>query len=160
MRIFSKVRESIFSEADHLALHNQIRELKNGKFRRLQQLFRFQDQGQRLIPDEDEEFKTLKDLAEKFILRKSQIICTTCIGASDKRLRKLFKRVIIDESNQALEPESLIPLLHQCRHLVIAGDLNSLSPMISSKDCIEAGFKTSMFERLIKNGNKILSLSE
>jgi len=38
--LFSKVRESIYSEVDHLALHNQIWELKNGKFRRLQAFFK------------------------------------------------------------------------------------------------------------------------
>jgi predicted transcriptional regulator len=63
IRIFSKTREAISSEADHLALHNKIRDLKNGKFRRMNQLFKLVENGKTLIQEEEDEFLELKNLA-------------------------------------------------------------------------------------------------
>ena len=46
------------------------------------------------------------------ILRKADVICTTCFTAFDRRLSKLrFRQVLIDEATQATEPQTLIPIM-------------------------------------------------
>lgn len=48
----------------------------------------------------------LKDAKEKELLSKADVICCTCITASDRRLSSLeFRCVLVDESTQATEPE-------------------------------------------------------
>jgi regulator of nonsense transcripts 1 len=41
-----------------------------------------------------------------------QVVCCTCVGAGDARLKGFrFQHVLIDEATQAAEPECLIPML-------------------------------------------------
>jgi regulator of nonsense transcripts 1 len=46
------------------------------------------------------------------VLQAADVVCATCVGAGDPRLAHFrFRRVLIDEATQAVEPESLIPLV-------------------------------------------------
>jgi regulator of nonsense transcripts 1 len=42
----------------------------------------------------------------------------------------------------------------------MAGDLKTLLPQVSSESCIHAGFQSSLFERLIKQGKYFFQLPE
>ncbi|XP_037432798.1 ATP-dependent helicase NAM7-like [Triticum dicoccoides] len=58
--------------------------------------------------------------------------------------------LIVDEAAQVRECELVIPLrLHWLKHVVLVGDDCQLSAMVKSKVCKEAGFVTSLFERLV-----------
>ncbi len=47
-----------------------------------------------------------------FPLMCMQVVCCTCAGAGDPRLKAFeFQHVLIDEATQATEPECLIPLV-------------------------------------------------
>lgn len=49
---------------------------------------------------------------EREVLQAADVVCATCVGAGDPRLAHFrFRKVLIDEATQALEPESLIPLV-------------------------------------------------
>lgn len=53
----------------------------------------------------------------------ADVICTTCVGAGDPRLRGYkFKHVLVDEATQATEPECIIPAVAGCQQLVLVGD--------------------------------------
>jgi superfamily I DNA and/or RNA helicase len=57
-----------------------------------------------------------------------------------------FDLVIIDEAGQSTEPDSLIPLQHGCRRLVLIGDPLQLPPTAMDT----AGpMRKSLFERLM-----------
>ena len=58
----------------------------------------------------------------------------------------------MDESTQATEPEALIPLVRGAKHVVLVGDHRQLGPVVICKKAAKAGFKTSLFERLISLG--------
>lgn len=94
--------------------------------------------------------KRLTAKAEQEILRNAQVICCTCVGAGDSRLRSFkFKRVLIDESTQATEPECIIPAMSGAQQLILVGDHCQLGPVIMCKKAARAGLSQSLFERLI-----------
>ena len=81
-----------------------------------------EDQGE-LSEKDDNQLKELKRQAEEEILRNADVICTTCVTAQDRRLRTMkFRSVLIDESTQATEPETLIPILKGAKHVILVGD--------------------------------------
>lgn len=56
-------------------------------------------------------------------MQASTVICTTCSCAADPRLRGMtFTHVLIDEATQAMEPESIIPVVRGAQQLVLVGD--------------------------------------
>ncbi|KAM0878006.1 hypothetical protein ACQ4PT_035133 [Festuca glaucescens] len=58
--------------------------------------------------------------------------------------------LIVDEAAQVWECELVIPLrLHSMKHVVLVGDDCQLSAMVKSQVCKEAGFGTSLFQRLV-----------
>ena len=82
------------------------------------------------------------------ILSAAEVIATTCTGAGDSYLKDFsFPFVLIDEATQATEPVSLVPLVHQCRQLVLIGDPQQLPPTLVHST---AGLSESLFHRLHK----------
>lgn len=97
--------------------------------------------------------------AEEEILKSAEVICTTCVTALDRRLRNFkFKQVLIDESTQATEPETLIPILKGAKHVILVGDHCQLGPVIMCKKAAKAGLNQSLFERLVCLGNRPIRL--
>lgn len=85
------------------------------------------------------------------LLDKSQVICTTLVGANHKYLNgMLFKTVVIDEAAQALEPACWIPIL-KAEKCVLAGDPYQLPPTIKSKEAQKAGLEITLIEKCIQN---------
>ncbi|XP_028800617.1 probable helicase MAGATAMA 3 isoform X3 [Neltuma alba] len=88
-------------------------------------------------------------------LKKACLIFCTASGST-----KLFTEgmtpipfIVIDEAAQLRECESTIPLqLPGARHAVLIGDERQLPAMVMSKISDEAGFRRSMFERLVLLG--------
>lgn len=99
LRLCSKSREAVSSSVEHLTLHSQIRMLDSYEYSKLNKLYKlFEDQGELSTKDEDE-LKRLKRDAEYDILESADVICCTCITASDPRLHDfIFQHVLIDEA--------------------------------------------------------------
>lgn len=97
--------------------------------------------------------------AEVALLKNADVICTTCTGAGDKRLRQFkFQQVLVDEATQATEPECLIPIVKGAKQLVLVGDHCQLGPVVISKRAASAGLNQSLFERLIMLGVRPIRL--
>ena len=59
-----------------------------------------------------------------------------------------FSYVLIDEAAQALETDTILPLIHHAETVVLIGDDKQLGPVVRSKGAELAGLGTSLFERL------------
>ncbi|KAF9624453.1 hypothetical protein IFM89_011461 [Coptis chinensis] len=80
-----------------------------------------------------------------------------CIPSTSATLHSVqhFDLLIIDEAAQLKECESAIPLqLPSLRHAILIGDERQLPAMVKSKISEEAGFGTSLFERLVSLGKE------
>ena len=94
------------------------------------------------------------------ILNEADVIVCTNIVAGDKRLDNLyFQYVLIDEANQSIEPESLLPILRGCQNLILLGDEMQLGPITSCFKTKQAGLNTTLISRLKKLGLKPILLN-
>ncbi|XP_049850318.1 uncharacterized protein LOC126322426 [Schistocerca gregaria] len=126
----------------------------------LARLQKMRDELGELPAHDEHRYKQLKREVEMAILRAAQVICTTCVGAGDLRLKKFkFAQVLIDESTQSTEPECLIPIVSGARQLVLVGDHCQLGPVIMCRQSARAGLSLSLFERLVRLGNKPIRLN-
>ncbi|KAM3369762.1 hypothetical protein ACQJBY_017559 [Aegilops geniculata] len=94
-----------------------------------------------------------RNWVQRYCMRNATLIfCTT---SSSYRLHHMeitpLDVLIVDEAAQVWECELVIPLrLHGLKHVVLAGDDCQLNAMVKSQVCKEAGFGTSLFQRLVK----------
>ena len=99
-------------------------------------------------------FRTLLNSAIIDVLKKSNTVCTTCIGSADNNLMEAgikFDVALIDEAAQLTVPECLVPIIqHKTNQIILIGDHKQLSPVVSSSEAILAGFEISLFERLMQ----------
>ncbi|KAM3296072.1 hypothetical protein ACQJBY_038427 [Aegilops geniculata] len=63
------------------------------------------------------------------------------------RMTRAFDVVIIDEAAQAVEPATLVPLVHGCRQVFLVGDPVQLPATVISKTAQNLGYRTSLFQR-------------
>ncbi|WWC89106.1 uncharacterized protein L201_004024 [Kwoniella dendrophila CBS 6074] len=88
------------------------------------------------------------------VLLDADVVCTTCLSATSKALQGIdFPIVFLDEASMATEPLSLVPLTKGSSHVAIIGDHKQLPPVIVSPEAHAGGLATSLFERLIHEGN-------
>ena len=118
-------------------------------------------------------FELLRDSTERrnhLIKNQSKIIAMTCTYASLNRnnfikLNFEYSSVIMEESAQILEIESLIPLTMQgnfssLKRFVMLGDPNQLPPIIQSSVVkSNSNLDMSMFTRFIRNNNPFITLN-
>ena len=87
------------------------------------------------------------------ILDKAQVLCCTCIGSGHELLDgRRFPQVLLDESTQATEPASLVPIVRGARQLVLVGDHKQLPPTVISRRAENGGLSKSLFERMMDMG--------
>ena len=155
-RLLAKSKEDIDSSILKNSLNEKIKLNANNV---LSKLLKLKDSiGELNDKDSSTYFNQFKKLENK-ILKNSDIICCTCISAKDKRLDKFkFRSVLIDESTQSSEPESLIPIVKGCKQLILVGDHQQLGPVILNKNASDAGLRQSLFERMIILGNSPIRL--
>ncbi|ETO03094.1 hypothetical protein RFI_34319 [Reticulomyxa filosa] len=150
VRVCAKSREAVNSPVDFLSLHNlviQVAELENSELWKWHQLK--MKMGE-LSEKDSKTYRRLIEQTEIKLLQSADVICCTCVGAGDRRLRDFrFKQVLIDESTQATEPECLIPIVRGAKQVVLVGDHCQLGPVIMCKKAANAGLQRSLFERLI-----------
>ena len=93
------------------------------------------------------------------LIDSADIVVTTCSTSMIDKLNDFkFEFVIIDESTQSQEVETLITMLKGCRHITLIGDPQQLSPTILHPKGKQTGMHISLFERIkkIKPNNNVL----
>ena len=95
--------------------------------------------------------KEIKEENIKKIVEDVDIVISTCSTSWDDRIKSFtFPFVLIDEVTQCCEIESLISLVHGCRHLTLIGDQKQLGPIILHPKSNSTGMNISLFERILK----------
>ncbi|KAJ6652237.1 hypothetical protein lerEdw1_012961 [Lerista edwardsae] len=92
------------------------------------------------------------------IILESNIICCTLSMSGLPLLESTFRRqgydpfscVIVDEAGQSCEVETLIPLIHGCKKLVLVGDPKQLPPTVKSRKAQDNGYDQSLMGRLCR----------
>jgi len=86
-------------------------------------------------------------------LKKAEVVCATCIGASGTTLDKTrFGTVLIDECTQAAESAALVPLARGCQQAILIGDQCQLPPTVLSDVAETEDLGESLFTRLVTQG--------
>lgn len=159
VRLASKAREVVVSSVDHLSLHVMLRAIDTPELEELRKLQRLKDDQGELAPGDLKRFRKLYSQTGRVLLQAADVICTTCVGAGDRRLAQFrFRQVLIDEATQANEPESLIPIVLGAKQLVMVGDHQQLGPVIKCKTAAKAGLTQSLYERLVALGIRPIRL--
>lgn len=156
VRLASKTREQTSSSVDHLCLHVMTPLAAGDEFNKLQRL---KDEIGELSERDQKKYRSLRNKTEREILQAADVICCTCVGAGDPRLKNFrFRQVLIDEATQAVEAEALIPITLGAKQLVLVGDHCQLGPVVMCKTAAKAGLTQSMFERLVLIGIRPIRL--
>jgi regulator of nonsense transcripts 1 len=156
VRLASKTREATSSSVDHLCLHVMTPLAAGDEFNKLQRL---KTEIGELSERDQKKYRSLRNKTEREILQAADVICCTCVGAGDPRLKNFrFRQVLIDEATQAIEAEALIPIAMGAKQVVFVGDHCQLGPVVMCKAAAKAGLTQSMFERLVLIGNRPIRL--
>ncbi|CAJ1951812.1 unnamed protein product [Cylindrotheca closterium] len=156
VRLASKTREATNSSVDHLCLHIMVPQAAGDEFNKLQRL---KDEIGDLSERDQKKYRSLRNRTEREILQAADVICCTCVGAGDPRLKNFrFRQVLIDEATQAIEAEALIPIAMGAKQVIFVGDHCQLGPVVMCKAAAKAGLTQSMFERLVLVGNRPIRL--
>ena len=109
---------------------------------------------EKLEENDEENYIITPELIKKFakyIINEHDIIISTCSTSYDEKLINAnFKYVLIDEATQCCELESLLPIMHGSRYVIMIGDQKQLGPTIIYPKGDLVGMKISLFERMIK----------
>lgn len=156
VRLASKTREATASSVDHLCLHIMTPLAAGDEYKKLQRL---KDEVGELTDRDQKKYRALRTRTEREILQAADVICCTCVGAGDPRLKNFrFRQVLIDEATQAIEAEALIPLSMGAKQIILVGDHCQLGPVVMCKAAAKAGLTQSMFERLVLIGIRPIRL--
>ncbi|GKY90300.1 ATP-dependent helicase NAM7 [Mayamaea pseudoterrestris] len=156
VRVASKTREATTSSVDHLCLHIMVPLAAGDEFKKLQRL---KEEIGELTERDMKKYRMLQNRTEREILQAADVICTTCVGAGDPRLKNFrFRQVLIDEATQAIEAEALIPIVMGAKQVIFVGDHCQLGPVVMCKAADKAGLTRSLFERLVIAGNRPIRL--
>lgn len=156
VRLASKTREATSSSVDHLCLHIMTPLAAGSEFTKLQML---KSEVGELTDRDQKKYMALRSRTEREILQAADVICCTCVGAGDPRLKNFrFRQVVIDEATQAIEAEALIPLTMGAKQIVFVGDHCQLGPVVMCKAAAKAGLTQSLFERLVLIGLRPIRL--
>lgn len=156
VRLASKTREATLSSVDHLCLH-VMTPLAGGD--ELCKLQRLKDEIGELSERDQKKYRALRNRTEREILQAADVICCTCVGAGDPRLKNFrFRQVLIDEATQAIEAEALIPITTGAKQVIMVGDHCQLGPVVMCKSAAKAGLTQSLFERLVLVGLRPIRL--
>lgn len=156
VRLASKTREATSSSVDHLCLHIMVPLAAGDEYQKLQRL---RDEIGELTERDQKKYRALRNRTEREILQAADVICCTCVGAGDPRLKNFrFRQVLIDEATQAIEAEALIPIVMGAKQVAFVGDHCQLGPVVMCKAAAKAGLTQSLFERLVLIGNRPIRL--
>ena len=120
--------------------------------KKYQELINLIDKKQRNGFLSEKDYKRYKEKMadiEDEIIEDADIVLSTLNNSADQRLRNYhFSYILIDEAAQALEADTILPLIHQAQMVVLIGDDKQLGPLVHSERAVAAGFNISLFQRL------------
>lgn len=136
------------------ALKKQASEYKNMAHKYKRNFGRAEKEQRKALFDEAHkimrEVGKIEEYLTEDLLTKANVITATLVGANHHTLKgRRFYAVVIDESGQALEPASWIPIL-KAEKVIFAGDHFQLSPTIKSNEAARGGFNTTLLEKCVK----------
>lgn len=101
VRVTAKSREALESSVSFLTLHAQV--ANSDTHPELQKLIQLKQEQGELSSSDERKFRALTRMVEKEILTNADVICATCVGCGDPRMKNLkFRTVLIDEATQAV----------------------------------------------------------
>eukprot|EP00457_Paulinella_chromatophora_P001389 gb/GEZN01001391.1/.p1 GENE.gb/GEZN01001391.1/~~gb/GEZN01001391.1/.p1 ORF type:complete len:965 (+),score=154.79 gb/GEZN01001391.1/:33-2897(+) len=119
----------------------------------LQDKITYQRKQGRQVTDLLSELRKLKQEVELSIVKNTQVVFATCIVSGRIPQEGIhFSLVLIDESTQATEPASLVPITKSSSHVVLVGDHRQLPPVLVMDQMGATRLQTSLFERLLGLG--------
>ena len=127
----------------------------------LRQKFRAKEQEYNQWRDVSQEWTQQKD---QMILRRADVIGMTTSAAA--RLRNVLQNVrpriiIVEEAAEVLESHIITALNDGCEHLILIGDHKQLRPKTTVHHlATDFHLNISLFERLVRNGLKYVTLKE
>ncbi|KAL8270249.1 hypothetical protein Esti_005808 [Eimeria stiedai] len=157
VRVYSRQREGADAGAgssavplEHLALHKLAENAPTAKSAEYISLKRKKAKEGDLEFEEEKRLRALTSRCEAEVLMAADVVCCTCIGAGDRRISDFsFKSVVIDESTQATEPETLVPLVLGADHVTLIGDQCQMGPLLQSRMAEASGLGISLFVRML-----------
>lgn len=92
----------------------------------------------------------LREVLERQISKEANVVIATLESSAKKCLEDLrFETVILDEATQAIEPSTLIPLIHGAKRWILVGDQKQLGPVVPRADIFKrCRYDVSFFERV------------
>ena len=162
LKVVARSREDAMSsnpEVEHLTLHEMVnRRIAAGAqndHASLRELIALRKETGTLSNKDYDKYIVLQKRLEETIMAEADVVCCTSAVSADARLGKnLFRHVIIDESTQSHEAETLIPITKGAEQVILVGDHCQMGPVVMSRDAGEAGLSCTTFERLVKIGHK------
>ena len=86
---------------------------------------------------------------EASIVKDHDVICCTTRVLQNNIFKEVsFDFVIVDEATQCLEPDIVLCLLKNAKHLILVGDIHQLGPVIKSQRARQLGLDGTTIERL------------
>jgi senataxin len=130
-----------------------INELSKLKERKVSLLCKKKDISSKSRANRFEKVEALKNRRIE-LLSNARIVCSTLSACGTDVFKTIdhgFETVVIDESTQAVELTTLIPLQFQCRRCILVGDPQQLPATVISRAAADHSYSRSLFERLLHN---------
>ena len=89
------------------------------------------------------------------IMKSTKMTFSTISCAGRQCMKEVFKRktiVVVDESSQAVEAETVIVLRSKVQKLILAGDPKQLPATVFSPICVNKKYERSLFDRFQSHG--------
>ncbi|OHT03130.1 regulator of nonsense transcripts 1 [Tritrichomonas foetus] len=86
------------------------------------------------------------------IIRKADVVLSTCFVSSHRLSECNFKAILFDEAGQLTDPDLICGCIHNPKLIAFVGDHQQLGPIIKSKSSIIGKYDTVLLERLVLNG--------
>ena len=89
------------------------------------------------------------------VMLGAEIICCTLSSSGSDRLKDVknyIEAIIVDEATQCIELETLIPLQHSPKRVILIGDPKQLPATTFSRNSDHTLFNRSLMQRILDNG--------
>ncbi|OMJ71612.1 hypothetical protein SteCoe_30132 [Stentor coeruleus] len=154
IKICSRLREKIPSLIDAYCLHTKLKEYISKMHPEFISEYEAKaEYGENISQKSYKKYiKYTKDAISQIFIDVKVVCCTNVVAGDDRLGQFYYDTVLIDEANQATEPEILIPLLNGCSRFILAGDQMQLGPVTLCRSSLYGGLNRSLFTRLIDLG--------